>query len=141
MADLAKKAAWLDSLFSHTTRLISSPVCAREKFEILLVQSIQSKIRNEKQGSKEVEHSTFILNLPTRQEVAERQEREPDDEIKDPFVMLSNHNGNTKRDAHVQFIDKAIEVNADTAYKSRRDNGEEVNRTRDLHVVVRPLEA
>ena len=28
-----------------------------------------------------------------------------------------------KRDVHVQFIDKAIEVNADTAYKSRRDNG------------------
>jgi len=55
--------------------------------------------------------------------------------------MFSNHNGNTKRDVHVQFIDKAIEVNADTACKSRRDNGEEVNRTRDLHAVARPLEA
>jgi len=66
MADLAKKLDGLDSLFSHTTRLISSPVCGLGvKFEFLLVQSIQNEIRNEKQGSKEVEHSTFILNLAT----------------------------------------------------------------------------
>jgi hypothetical protein len=122
-ADLAKKLHWLDSRFSHTTRLISSSprsVGLGEIFGLLLVQSIQNQIRNQKQETKEVKHPALIISLSTGQKIAKRQEREPDDEITDPFVTLSNNNGSTKRDGHVQFIDKAIEVNADTAYKSHQ---------------------
>jgi len=62
----------------------------------------------------------MIVRLSTGQKVTERQERESNNEITNPFVIFSNHNGSVKRDEHIQFIDKAMEVNADTAYKSRQ---------------------
>ena len=90
-----------------------------KKFWFLLIQLVQNKIRNQKQGSKEVKHPAFIPSLATGQKVAKRQERESNDEITDPFVILSDNNGTAKRDGHVQFIDKAMEVKADTACRSR----------------------